>query len=1509
MALDKISRRGFVAGGLAAFSSLMLPCIEGDRFSILPIGTRKAQADEGDSSEADIMVVSRTQIGVVCYDVTDTENLKPIPNAQVKITSRFNQKVLEGTADAQGKIIFDIRELADGSNEDIPSFNGSIEVTCDGYRDVIIPLTRIIAHTSVVAPTRPVRNKPYFRTLTMNEWDIQYTEQVFIRSSESDGTHTIEGEVWLPSEKATPSATLVYVKDGHETEVGNFELVEQKGNIAKMRITGQYLLEGGKQCLSEADEVHVHFELSNANTELWMQAGLTSEPAPILGNVKDSSGNKFVIPSTMGQSLSAITMPDSFVMPFANAKITLWQPRSPFLYDFSPFGYGMLGFNFSDVSSRDDKGNFFKESGWKDVPRKSVEGECEAEFDKQVKVWDKYKENKAIIDDKDNKKKWTHEFSAFWKFVVNAQLYGLAKYSYKKEQWALSINALLAARLDIYWTWDLNIGGFPLYFIINPWANFAASFRFGATTRNIFDFEDYEADELTLGNGLTVGINGTVGVGLNNLLSVSFTGGGYLSFYCNYAPNPGHFWPRIWFGYGYSSCFTLQASFIKITLPMWNLDKPDAYDSNTSHLQSGSDSDEAISLEAPQVLEKSKLDSVLQQRLGNMGMSNGVPTFSSFPSFEEILKYSKVVTNADLHNSKEFEATAALKSATNPYKVEVGEGDGEEFPDITIVPVASTDTGSVTAASNGEVADGSGAAGEVSNAAGSTGAATGAAAKAAAGAGSVADEGKGDLINDGHESDSLDYLPTYKYVGNIDSVNLQGKLGVSGVADGFRGGIKPQIDNVILSDVNSNPCMKLLVTKNQEMMVLFRIVSADIGNGQMRQRLAYHLMEGGAWSRPYVVNFDPQAKNIAREDMYDFDFDVTQATGPGGVNYISVLLTSGTRPDGDSTSISEGMRAKCISLVTLYDSYATSGEDRLKAIASMTSCIHELSEGGNYTLTTPAITGFNDEFAYANTMDYCVMGTYMRNTFSETEGIESGGLGIGFFARWEEDANTHENVFTITRVRMGQAGGGFISWPVKIDDDSYSYEYGSVANVRRANFAAYDGEYSSIFKLEGTYKNHDASQFSSFGSTELATFGGKSGNVARKLYPWGNQGEMLATVKSESDEGQEISVLYHIAFDEKNGGKPTFTQVGPKEGLNADFVVDGGGHYLFFAQNTDGKVGQEYDENGPTGNGVTEHRHTIMAIAQVDDLFTQPFVFAEVNHFVDDLVASTVSDGYVTFMVSSIKDIDNSLADIYDVRVPLTKALNPVALTCKEPFALSGEECPFQVDVRNDGNLVVTAANFTLYDVETGDQVGETQHVDFANANACRYDQSTGTATYNTDGFSSSQKGSLLVANDGEGVVLPGQTVAVEVKFAIPEEWHDAKKVCVVLDDVEVINPSGLLGANFYSLQLGESEVPSTELGVETVSANKDVLSGEVHESSKDSGKKTDGHDKNADGHDDEDGDTPSVDGKSKKNLARTADDLGMLTPAAMAVAAAGAGMAAYSRRRTKIARGDYDEE
>lgn len=1466
MADGNVSRRSFCVGGATLLSSLLLPQIEGmeDCFSLLPFGAEKAYAADGDSSiEGEVMVVSRTQVGIVAYDVTDPSAPKVVPGCKVSVTSRYNGKSVEGTADDDGRIIFDLKDLAEDPDAELPAFNGSIEVTFDGYRDVVIPLTRVVAHAVVVVPTRPLDGKPYFRSLAMNDWDIQYSKATFLTASSCDQENLIEGKLWLPAAGAVPTAKLILVQDGKETSIGTFKCVKTEGSIATLQVSGAYLKTGDKAFIGENASLKVDFSLSGANEEYWMEASVQTEPAPL---EDDETGEKVLFPELAGQGVSIVRFPDTFVPPFGGGQLTIWKPSFPIIFEYSHYGYAMLGAAFSRILAKNDDGSFFDTKSWSKVPSEGLADQCGTEFDRQVKAIDAYDKAKAGPDDPDKTQSVWHQWMKTVRINFDAQFIALLKYTWKTELWEGSCSGIVAAKLDFNWTRQFFFLTVPMFFTINAWGNLQGLLKLSMLTKSLKDFDWQFHKGWTLGINFSVGLGLTLGVGVDRCISASFTGGGYLSSFLNFATNtPGKMWPRILLGYGHSGILTLQFLLFKYTGPIWNENHPDAFDTN-DYTSNGS----AFELPSGTQLKESFND-VLKARLGKMGMRDSVPvSISGLPSFAELKENALIVTNEQLLGTKEFQLSRGA--------------DYDNAPVSVFEQASGASTNSIRGVGDGLVS-------------GSTFA---------------------DIIvmkKDGVETVTDDYLPEYTYVGTMAAEDPDTALGIGGVSEGSRGGVKPKIDRALFKGVHSDARMELLVTKSWGRTVLFRIATVDIGDKRARSRVVYHVLQSnGSWGRPWVVDFDPQIEGVSRDDMYDYEFAVTQAAGgEAGVNHIFLLITSGTRPDGDDTSFTRGIQAHQASLVALYDSGAS--ENPLRVQPAMTTGLLGTEDG--YTLTTPRLTGFSDEFSIAGTNDFCVMGFYTRREVDEDEGISSSGTTLAFFARQELDSTYSQKVFKVTRQRAYNPGDGsindFTMAPVRIDDDEYKWESGSVANQRRATFAYTGNEWSTIGKLEAVYTDHDSTKFSSFDCTDLVNISSSKMHVHR-FYPWSDDGTLLATCESVNEDGEQVSSIYQVTFDPKSKGEATFSELGIKNGSTADFAMDPGHNFLFYPQNIDGTVGLSYTEDGerdPQGD-VVEHHHYIMAVAYVDGLFTRPFIFCELDHLIDGFVAATVQDRYVTFMANCITDIDRSTADIYDVRVPLVKCLTPVSLVTVEPFALSGEDCEFSIEVRNDGNLVACAATFTLYDAQ-GNKV-DSKRVTFGKDAVARPDKAA--CDYDTDKIPSHQLQNELVVDDGCNVLVPGASEQYRVIYAIPDDWSDKTTVYVKLSDIEVITPTNA-NSGFQEYHIADGDCPTLELALadEVSGDGSGLSSGEVHVKSTDDGGDDDDDDddnkKSRKGSDSGSGGSSgsgSDDGPDGGSGGSTSPQTGDSLLGNMALAAAGAlgaGMLAYSARRTALAQQD----
>lgn len=1450
-----ISRRNFLKGGMTFAAGLALANIEGDLFSAVP-----AHAAEG--AETTVMIVRPTEIGIVAYDLTDAENPIAVPDCHVTITSRFNGKSVEGTTNANGKIVLDIAALAETNSEsDILAFNGSITVKKEGYREVNIPLARIVGHSAFVAPTRPLDGLPYFRSLTFNEWDVQYTAPEFLTSQANTEIHTITGQLWLPDATILSEAILVKSDGSSKRPVGTFTIKKQEENLAIVELSGEFLNAGAYSCLGEGADPKIIFRSKADGFETAIN--LSAKPAVVDG---EQTKSEVMVPSTINHTYKFFTLPKTFLKPLGGSEFTIWQPTCPFIFQIAPAGLIIMGYGKSTIRAISDTGKIFPSAdAWKSSPTQSFYGQLTKEIENEFKALENYKKQVAVPNSPGKTQKLSHKLTTKFAFDVTVQAFGSMSYNHEKDVWRGALSGVFAASFNTLWTQQATLMYIPVFLQISFSCTFNASIYLGVRQDKL-DSSFVCTPERSLGFGVNFSLSVGVGVGVAGFISASVTGSGYVSYYINFLPNPDADSPRAIGGYGAKVYVTLQLMLFKYSFTICGVDEPQAFDSNDDKKPKQVADGETAEAAYEGLTEELKAKLGLSSNNSSLEVGSG-----DMPSYAELVQNAVIVTNAEMLCSREFKQNASLSSDVES-SVSIEFAGLSAFEDVDDADEAGVD----------EVDD-------VDN---------------LGDANYCVKVTPNDADFDG-TPESYDFenpaLPTYEYVGTMsDTAELSGlSVGVEGIADHNLGGIKPTYDELLFENITSNPKLRILTTV-YGMTVMFRIATVEIGDGKARSRLVYHILKGGKWSEPNVVEFNPGFDGVARDDMYDFDFDVAQGDAYDGCNYIFLTVTSGTRPKGDNTTFKEGMQARYCSLVCLYDSNFDTNP--LRNYSRMTCGLVSAGEGGTYIC--PTISVLSDPTSVVGTKDFCVMASIIGKSVDEKSMNNPTGSRRVYFARWETDTDTGNEVFRVDRSRPYRVGCGVnLLFPTCIDDEKYEHQWGSCALNRRVTAASLCEGGIQIYKYWGLYSDNLPwkKYFLGVGSELIAT-GYASAHHVDKVWKFGSrQGYMLGSCKATDAGGEKTSAIFKLEFDPKNEGGITYTQIGSVEGGVSDFVSDPDGHYLFFAENIDGKTGQEYvldDAGEPTGEvkDIISHKYYIKAMAHVDGLFTKPFVFAELEHAADSLAATCVNDEYITFMVDDITDMSKSISNLYDVRVPIVKCLTPVSLSLVDPFCFSGEAAGFSLEVRNDGNLVATGATFKFINAETGELV-ESKTLKFSELPTLEDDAAESAVSGGFDVASladSDLADHVLVQNNGQNVLLPGCTRAINLTFAIPDTWGGEKRVRVEIENILYLSPTALEGSSLAgddfsvaSYHIPEENTPTVDLDIteKAASVSGNLASGEVRK------RGTDGDDGSA----------------GKKTTPKTGDSAGG-SVALAALGAAAAGVAAYSARRSAIEAGELDE-
>lgn len=735
----------------------------------------------------------------------------------------------------------------------------------------------------------------------------------------------------------------------------------------------------------------------------------------------------------------------------------------------------------------------------------------------------------------------------------------------------------------------------------------------------------------------------------------------------------------------------------------------------------------------------------------------------------------------------------------------------------------------------------------------------------------------------------------YTYIGQATNAVADPNANSAGVSEDERGGIKPSSDNVLFTGVLSEARMKLAMIAGVE--CLFRIASVRYGEDG-RSRLVVHTKANGAWSAPMPVDFPLGfgEGDVERGGTFDYDFDVVEYTDGRENQDAYVLLVSGERPKGDATRFDTASTAGMLSVVRLRIS---NSEVRVISHTSWRSISRgRLQEDGYHCLQCPRIT------VGKTLVDGRLSGAYLHRRGATAEkalGSEAE-VALECFTLWSDDLG---DSLTFRQVLC------FPQAPSSI-------ELGAPENI--------NGKMVVPVAYE-TAGGCGCASYAVIGQS-IAGWGVMSPDATvPRVVPWPQHTGFLATVNEQ---------LQHVTWTRGASAFAT-TPVGAAGCGPASFSVSNNGRCLMYVENTDGKVGQTYDEEGNPVAVMGKH-FRIFASTLEGDLFTEPFVMCELDHPVDQLTTFLASGGMLSALATHIVSAEQSKAELHGIEVPLVACATPLGAIANLGAVVPGAASEsFTVTVRNDGNTLLTAGTVDLYR-EGSNQPFSSASIGFgANARmASIYDPELAEDASANDiahvKFTLEALGEHfathpLVADNGNAVLAPGCTAQFRMSFAIPESWSDevGKRVTlyakardlVALDPVtlEEIRPgaNSALGAVLHELHVPDAKCERSEAQV-GVCGNADATG--LH----DAPMTVDGDSGSSGGSGEggSSGGSSGSDGKSERGeneqhgktgtYASTGDSNTSLTAAAATIAAAGTAFAAYSARRVALERGEYDE-
>lgn len=864
-----ITRRSFLLGGGAGLAAFMLPLL-GDAggvltYSLIP---SRAYADEGQESNptADVIVLSRKEIGIQVYDVTDDYDQVPVRDASVVLTSFMEgAKPLEAVTDQNGAVVFDISAVSPvvdtGTAGVCYRFEGSASISNgDGYRICTLEKIRVDGGTAMALPCCKITDPtlPYFEYLSFNKWDMQYFDCTVLRCREATDKIPISGKLHIKGSRTVKiSFWDCEIQSGKPAEKSLFEMdVDTSSGVGEFERKDLFLRsEPSTDALLPIDRLfEVHVEANGVCYVFPVQLHVCKSP------FQYQHGTATVVPGVSygptGMEHEAFQLPSSFPKVLSGSQFTAILPMFPFDAWISPLGFAFFGMGLcgsKDASST----NGFRSDGFHNDTVFSLRQSFNEMMDRWERKFNQYNEMVRGTDP-GSTKKFAHSFSATIGFSIAVQASLFANFNIladpETEKWL----GQAAFIVDLYafatLVEQLSIGPVPCFISLSFTAD-ARMAAFAATESPAFNVAAacFSADNSGVAVVITLGIALTIGLGISGVISAGVRGSGSISMYLGIIePKVPDNHRHLVVSAALSADVVLQALMFSWSGKIWGENWPCVYDSWSSK-------------EGGNVVEgTSQSLAPTGFALGTSGDGTGVyhnetPVASTFAGAEgdsmdlgEFGRIARIVTSEQLLQTAELRAVATNAVASDSLPgdpEEIGEGTG-----VFSIPWSVVDEAALGAESMG---------------------------------------GEDGFIYEGIGEDPNGYCAA-----------ADGPLTVAA-----SGGLASQTEVKIVSQAFSNPREKVVVY--QGTTIMFRIATVQFDeNGQSvgRSRLVAQIFNSDTmrWGRPQVLDIPTGLSDIERKDMLDCDFDVCVQSDSSVASqiyegiYIGMLSTR--RQNGDGTS-------------------------------------------------------------------------------------------------------------------------------------------------------------------------------------------------------------------------------------------------------------------------------------------------------------------------------------------------------------------------------------------------------------------------------------------------------------------------------------------------------------------------------------------------------------------------------------------------------------------------------
>lgn len=587
-----------------------------------------------------------------------------------------------------------------------------------------------------------------------------------------------------------------------------------------------------------------------------------------------------------------------------------------------------------------------------------------------------------------------------------------------------------------------------------------------------------------------------------------------------------------------------------------------------------------------------------------------------------------------------------------------------------------------------------------------------------------------------------------RVVGAIDGLAAQAdgfslpEPGVKGVS--VAGGVIPSSDMVILTNDSGNvlgdPRIKIIDISTStssgtqiRATCSFRIGTVEVPDVGMRSRIIMTVLDASdelSWFKGMqrVIEFDIYDADIDHADLFDYDFGLafssySESAGgiEGTIDQVEIVLVSGTRSDGDDTSV---IAAGTDMYFTYLQFYA---QDLLSEDFNSAQYL-QLTLPANQVIDPTSATG--DGLVHSLSNICCVAST----------GEANGSLLVSYLDR---AAQTAEAVFSddadacvvLPRFLVFRSDVANVDVMVpdssKLDGLLQRLERSDASVMRLTLSPRIGGLYTLALQAQTTSYLYVV-DFDAESATLTQALPCQMPDSSLNLVPWPEQDCFLTSFASAeyraSDEfknGNQNSWdrskwVLQKAWWEQSGDSYAlgFEEIGPTSFNFSRFALNSGGTFIFWPEGRTGSDEHLYDAEGNhTVSGENDAVYRIMACRVRNNAdgslhFSDPFIAADLPHSMDSLEAVATFDRYAPFEVLSTELVDTGerminnmgqevplfhAARLWYTSVPNLQCATVVGSSCTLPAVSAGGTAKFDVTIRNDGNSFLSGCHLQMY--------------------------------------------------------------------------------------------------------------------------------------------------------------------------------------------------------------------